>query len=305
MATGTCTIALSTAGARTLTATYAGNATFAGSTSAGVAHTVNKADTTTTINNAVALGTASVVGQAYAVTYSVAAVAPGAGTPTGNVTVTDGVATCTATVAAGTCNLTSTSVGAKTITATYTTGDANFNASLASAGVPHTVNKANTTTNITGDAPDASLSGQNVVVNFTVAAVGPGAGTRTGNVTVTDNVDLLATCTGAINAAGTGTCTLALTTPGSHVLTATYSGDANFNGSADTENHTVTTTYTITLVTGAGGTIQSPYGTVVTGSVTVASGSSPTFYFVPNLNNIVAGHTRSQSRRDLKCISVQ
>ena len=38
---------------------------------------------------------------AHEVTYTVAVVAPGAGAPTGNVTVSDGAATCTATVAAG------------------------------------------------------------------------------------------------------------------------------------------------------------------------------------------------------------
>lgn len=77
----------------------------------------------------------SVFGQNYAVNYTVVG---GTGTPTGNVTVSDGTNNCTASVATGTCNLPSTSVGAKTLTATYA-GDANFNGST-SAGVGHTVN---------------------------------------------------------------------------------------------------------------------------------------------------------------------
>ncbi|PYS18446.1 MAG: hypothetical protein DMG17_06065, partial [Acidobacteria bacterium] len=40
-------------------------------------------------------------------------------TPTGTVTVSDGTESCSATVTAATCNLTSSSAGPKTITATY------------------------------------------------------------------------------------------------------------------------------------------------------------------------------------------
>src|SRR5439155_7114853 len=55
-------------------------------------------------------------------------------------------ATCISTVAAGSCTLTPTSVGAKTVTATYA-GDLNF-AGSTSVGVSHTVNAAATTTTI-------------------------------------------------------------------------------------------------------------------------------------------------------------
>ena len=70
---------------------------------------VHKADTTTTI-------TAddpdpSLVGQAVTVKYSVTVNAPGSGTPTGNVTVTDGGRSCTGTVAAGQCTITFTTRG--------------------------------------------------------------------------------------------------------------------------------------------------------------------------------------------------
>ena len=64
-------------------------------------------------------------------------VAAGAGTPTGSVTVSDGVDSCTGTVAAGTCSIALTTVGARTLTATYA-GDANFSSST-SAGEPHAV----------------------------------------------------------------------------------------------------------------------------------------------------------------------
>ncbi|MFT3746473.1 MAG: MBG domain-containing protein [Pyrinomonadaceae bacterium] len=99
--------------------------------------TVTTGSTTTTITNAAALGTATSVGQSYPVNWTTTPVAPATGTPTGNVTVTDGSQTCTAPVAAGTCNLTSTTSGTKTITATYT-GDANFTGST-SQSVQHNV----------------------------------------------------------------------------------------------------------------------------------------------------------------------
>jgi hypothetical protein len=101
--------------------------------------TVTIASTTTVITNAASLAAnATTPGQSYAVNWSVSPVAPATGTPTGNVSVSDGTgATCSAAVAAGTCSLTSTTVGVKTITATYS-GDANFTGS-ASAPVQHNV----------------------------------------------------------------------------------------------------------------------------------------------------------------------
>jgi hypothetical protein len=85
--------------------------------------------TTTVITNAVALGTNTVVGQSYPVTFSVTAST--SGTPTGNVTVSDGTDTCSGTVASGSCLLTSTSVGTKALTATYA-GDGNYGPSVSS-----------------------------------------------------------------------------------------------------------------------------------------------------------------------------
>jgi hypothetical protein len=78
----------------------------------------------------------SVVGEAITVGYSVAVVAPGSGTPGGTVTVSDGAASCQASVAAGSCQLISTIAGTRTLTASYA-GDANFKNSN-SPGVSHT-----------------------------------------------------------------------------------------------------------------------------------------------------------------------
>ncbi|MBK6725109.1 MAG: Ig-like domain repeat protein [Acidobacteria bacterium] len=122
-------------GLRNVVAIYSGDFSFSGSTGT-LNHTVNKASTTIAITGDTPDPT--IIGQPYAVTWAVSVTAPGAGTPTGSVTVSDGSATCSAPVGAGTCNLTSTTAGTKTLVATYS-GDANFNGSV-SAGVPHVVN---------------------------------------------------------------------------------------------------------------------------------------------------------------------
>ena len=158
--------------AHTITANYGGSGSYLASSDTDP-HTVNKANTATTITSD--NPDASVSGQSVTVNYTVLATAPGAGTPTGNVVVTisGGTETCTGTVAAGTCALTLTTVGAgRTITASYA-GNASFNAS--SDTESHDVNKANTTTTITSDNPDPSVSGETVTVNYTVVATAPGS----------------------------------------------------------------------------------------------------------------------------------
>ena len=78
----------------------------------------------------------SAVGEAYTVTYTVE-VSAGDGTPTGGVTVSDGTDSCVGTVAEGSCELTSTTAGDKTLMATYE-GDGDFTVST-SPDEPHSV----------------------------------------------------------------------------------------------------------------------------------------------------------------------
>ena len=232
VAAGTCTLTSTTAGSKSLTAVYAGNANYNASTSPDVPHTVNAAATTTTITNATGLATATVVGQSYVVNYTVAVVSPGAGTPSGTVTVSDGTSNCTSTLPSLSCTLISTTAGAKSITASYN-GNANFAAST-SVGVGHTVNRANTAIAITSDSPDPSIPGQAVSVTFAVSVNAPGSGTPGGLVTVTDGVD---SCTALVTALS---CSVALTTGGSRLLVATLATDSNYNGSTSASApHTV------------------------------------------------------------------
>src|SRR6185295_9287976 len=62
----------------------------------------------------------------------------------------------------------------------------------------------------------------------------------------------------------TGSCMLTLNSVGNRTITATYAGDTNFNGSADTEAHQVTLANTTTTITS-----DNPDPSVVGQSVTV------------------------------------
>ncbi|HEV8122979.1 MAG TPA: Ig-like domain repeat protein [Gemmatimonadales bacterium] len=228
VAAGQCSIAFSSAGARTLVATYSGDANFGGSTSAGFGQQVNTAATTTAIT--ADSPDPSTQGQAYTVDYTVSVTAPGAGTPTGSVIVSDGLDTCSGTVAAGSCSLTSSTTGTKSLVATYQ-GDGDFTGS-ASPGVSHTVNSAGSTTTITSDNPDPSVIGQGITVNFSVTS---GGGTPTGAVTVSDGTD---SCNGNLSG-GTGSCVLTPSTSGAKTLTANYPGDGTFPASSDNTGHQV------------------------------------------------------------------
>lgn len=94
------------------------------------------------------------------------------------------------------------------------------------------VGTATTTTTITSDAPDPSTAGQAVTVQFTVTSSG---GTPSGAVQVTASGGT-ETCSAAVSA---GSCGITLTITGSRTLTASYSGDASFEPSSDTESHEV------------------------------------------------------------------
>jgi large repetitive protein len=273
VAAGTCNLTSTTPGApKTLIATYAGDGNYNGSASAGAPHTVTKANTTTTITNAASLGaTATVIGEPYAVNVSVVPVAPGAGTPTGTVSVSEGLDTCTITLPATSCNLTSTTAGSKLITALYN-ADTNFNGSAA-APATHTVNKPATTTVITNAAAllaTASVVGEPYAVNWSVTVNPPGVlgAPLTGTVTVSDGV---AVCSAAVSA---GTCNLTSTSPGApKTITATYAGDANYNGSASPGvPHTVNKANTITTITNAAALAATP--TVVGQAYTVTASTA-------------------------------
>ena len=92
------------------------------------------------------------------------------------------------------------------------------------------------TTAVLGDEPDPSAPGQPFTVTVAVTGV---VGTPSGAVTVTVSGD--PDSCAAMLAAGSGSCSLTLSTPGTYTLTATYGGDGAFAASSATEAHLVET----------------------------------------------------------------
>ncbi|MEI7847464.1 MAG: sortase, partial [Chloroflexota bacterium] len=185
----------------------------------------------------------SVTGQPYTVNFSVT---HAAASPSGTVSVEDGSgATCSGTLSSGlgSCLLTSTSAGSKTLTASYE-GDISFKP--ASATRTQTVNKASTSTSFS-EAPDPTLTGQPYTISVTVAAVAPGVGIPSGSVIFED--DDGNTCTVAALSAGKGSCSMATYRTGTaYTLQGNYAGDGNFGSSVSTNNHVVTIADTTTTI---------------------------------------------------------
>jgi large repetitive protein len=240
VAEGTCTIVFSHAGSQALTAVYSGDSNYLTSTSSPFAHDVTRAITSLEVTSH--SPNPSLVGAPLTVNWALTVVTPGAGTATGLVTISDGVNSCSAPVATQTCNITLMTLGSRTLTASYA-GDSDFSPTSTSA--THTVT-SNTSSVITGTSPAASVTGQTVAISWTVLPVAPGTGTPTGTVTISDGTT---SCNAAV---GAGTCSLAFPTAGGHALTATYSGDAIYNGSVSSSaNHNVGVASTTTSIASA------------------------------------------------------
>lgn len=210
-------------------ASYSGDATFAPST-VTVNQVVFPAFTTTTL---AASANPSILGQSVTFTATVAAIAPGSGTPDGTVTFKDGTATLgTATLAGGkaTFKTPGLAAGAHSITAAYggdaviLIGFADFSAST-SAALTDAVLKATTT----AAAPSTTtpVRGQAVTLYAAVTVLPPGVGTPTGTVTFKDGSTVLGTGTLAtVNGTPFATFTTSALALGAHAITAAYGGDA-------------------------------------------------------------------------------
>ena len=172
---------------------------------------VSKASTTTTVASSVY---ASVSGQGVTFTATVSIVSPGTNAvanPTGTVTFYDnGVSIGTGTLngaATDTATFTTSTLSTAThpITAAYTSGDTNFNASAVSPSIDQVVSKASTTTTVASPV-NPSVSGQGVTFTATVSIVSPGTNAvanPTGTVTFYDNGVSIGT--GTLNGGGHAT----------------------------------------------------------------------------------------------------
>lgn len=181
--------------------------------------------TTTTLTRSVA---SSVSGQA--VTFTATVTATG-GTPTGNVTFTDGtrVLGSVAVNASGVATFTTSAlaVGGHSIRATFN-GPAPYTAS-SSTSLSHTVAKAATGVTLTSTANPANV-GQSVRFIATVDVTAPGSGVATGTVQFQVDGKNFGSAVTLVNGVATSAATTTLTA-GNHTVKAVYAGSTSLNGS--------------------------------------------------------------------------
>ncbi len=202
-------------GVKSITATYSGDSAFQGSVSTAAAYTAMVVTTTTITSITPDPADAE---RTVLVRYTVATAEQAQ--PGGLVTVRAGADSCTASATAGMCLLTFSSLGVKSLTATYA-GDSTFYGSV-SAAATYTV-KAATTTTITSVTPDPAGEKRTVLVRYTVASAEQAQ--PSGMMTVRAGAD---SCTASVTA---GECHLTFTSAGVKSVTATYAGDSFFFGS--------------------------------------------------------------------------
>jgi hypothetical protein len=157
---------------------------YGGSFSPVYSQTVNQANTTTSITSSM---NPAPFGQSITFTATVAAVAPGAGTPTGTVTFYDG----STNIGTGTLNgsgvatlpISSLTVGNHTITATYA-GDTNFNGSTGPLNTsPQVINPGAHLVVTTKHSPKVAALGGKLAFTTT----GTNRGPSSTNVTLTES----------------------------------------------------------------------------------------------------------------------
>ncbi len=265
---GSCTIpAESVAKGYSFTASYAGDSDDVSSTSGTSPVVVGKDATTTTITST--SPASPVVGQPITIGVSVTPVAPGSGTPTGSVTVSDGGAgSCVVTLSGGigNCQVAETAPGNPSFTASYA-GDGNDLGSATSSGTAVTVAMDQTTTAITG-ATSTFVVGAPITVAVSVVPNAPGSGVPTGDVLVSDGTGQ--TCT-VVLSAGTGSCPITETTAGDYSFTAGYGGDANDFSSDTATGYPITVGGDGTTTTITGATAGAVVGQPITVGVSVAA----------------------------------
>jgi hypothetical protein len=214
-------------GPHSITATFGGSNTFAGSTSAPVAETVSRANTVLALS-----ASTNPVGQGRPVTFTanVTTVAPGSGTPGGAVTFFQG-STRLGVVGVdgnGKASLTTTfsTLGNLPITAVFGNLFGNFNGS--SQTITEQVVALRPSQTALVASTNSVTAGQQVTFTVTASAIS-GTGVPTGTITLLDGTAVV----GKVKlSGGTASLKLSFATKGSHRINAVYSGDNLFAASS-------------------------------------------------------------------------
>jgi large repetitive protein len=242
------------AGAHSVTAVYSGDSTYASNSSAAVTVTVAKANPSIGLSPSV---NPAVSGQGVNLT---ATLLPAGATGTVQFLDNGNAIAPAVAISGGAATLANVglSVGSHPLTAVYS-GDANCNP-VTSTVLTETVNKAPTTTTLSESTGSITV-GQSVTLTASVAPSYVG-----GTVQFLDGGTALGT---ASLTSGSASFTAALSTAGTHTITAVYSGDSNDLGSTSTAV-TVTVAKAASTVAVAASPNPSSSGQTVTFTATVS-----------------------------------
>lgn len=254
----------------TLTATYSGDSNYAGTT-ANANVTVTQASKATPTVTVTPTSSAITTAQTLSVFATIAG-SGNLGTPTGTATLTSGTYTSPAmTLSAGSSAFSipagALAVGTDTLTVTYS-GDSNYAGATGAANVTVTqAAKLTPTITITSSAGTIDSS---QTLSLSVKVTGAAA-TPTGTVTVSGGG-----YTGTATALASGVVSISIPgntfSAGTVTLTASYTGDVNYNAATETTQITVTQSV-FTVSTGTPPSAINPGGTA-TETITIATSSS-------------------------------
>jgi hypothetical protein len=221
--TVTCQAPFATAGSHTVAAFYTGDPNNFSSTSNPLVLTVNRGSTTTTLST---VDNPGVVNDQVEFTATVSP-APNGGTVVFSVSGKP-ISGCSAQPVfpngVATCFVHETTAGTQSVAANYS-GDADY-ASSASSPINEVVAAAPTSTSLASPTVNPTV-GQAVTYTATVTPIPDG-----GTVAFTDGGSPISGCGSRLVSGGVATCVVTYTSVGSHVVSALYGGDSNFNPSS-------------------------------------------------------------------------
>lgn len=253
-----------TAGNKTVTATYAGDGPNYTGSSASLTQTVNKAASSPSLNISPSPG---VAGQASTFSVTVSGVS-GVPTPTGTATINfgDGSPQAVLTLSGGTASTTHTYATATNFTTTLAySGDTNY--TNATSGGQFVVGQATSGTTL-GSSANPSPFGLPVTFTATVTGLNP-----TGTVQFFDGATLIGSGT---LSTGQATLTTSALTPGARSITAVYGGDSNNNGSTSSVlTQTISLSSTTTALASSKNPSDVGQPVTFTATVTSAGGTPP------------------------------
>jgi hypothetical protein len=254
-----------TVGTHTITVTYPGDFNFYKSISAPLTQTVIGYPTATTLT--VSPNPAS----AFTPITLSSTLSSNFGHPTGTIVFTAGGQTlASAPVGANgqaTTTISSLGAGAYSVVATYQ-ASTTF-ATSSSAAVNETVVGAESVTSLNA-SPNPATAGQTVTLTATVHAA-QGSAIPTGMATFSDGSTPLGSA--PLNSSGTATFSTSSLSMGTHTITASYGGSANFNPSSASVTETVTVIATSTSLTASPNPAGQGQTVTLTATVTTPSGA--------------------------------